>query len=158
MEEKVCMFTGHRKIPYGKLNGIKRLLLREVQALILSGTEEFITGGALGFDTVAAECILYLKKQFPNVKLKLYLPCRDQDKNWNLNNRARYDRILNEADDIIYTGEVYSYGCMHERNRRMVQVSDICLAFLEKDDGGTAYTVNYAKESGLTVINLNDML
>ncbi len=158
MTGNVCMFTGHRKIPYGKLNGIKRLLLREVQALILSGTEEFITGGALGFDTIAAECVLYLKKQFPHIKLKLYLPCRDQYKNWNISNRQKYENILKHADEVNYVSEFYSYSCMHERNRRMVEASDICIAFLERQEGGSAYTVNYAKEGGLTVVNLNEML
>ena len=70
----------------------------------------------------------------------------------------RYARLRREADEIVFTGEQYCKQCMHVRNRYMVEQARICLAFLEKDYGGTAYTVRYAKQKGLLLINLNDYI
>ena len=43
---------------------------------------------------------------------------------------------------------------MHKRNRHLVDNSSLCIAYLTKESGGTAYTVNYARQSGLTIINI----
>lgn len=45
---------------------------------------------------------------------------------------------------------------MFRRNRYLVDNSSICIAYLTKNKGGTAYTVDYAKKLGVTVINIAD--
>ena len=35
-------------------------------------------GGALGFDTLAAQTVLDMKKEYPQLRLILVLPCEDQ--------------------------------------------------------------------------------
>ncbi len=39
-------------------------------------------------------------------------------------------------------------------NRYLVDNSGVCVCYLTRDAGGTAYTVNYAKRQGLEIINL----
>lgn len=48
----------------------------------------------------------------------------------------------------------YYKGCMHQRNRVLVNNSSTCICYLTQTEGGTAYTVNYARNSGLSVFNL----
>ena len=48
--------------------------------------------------------------------------------------------------------------CMLKRNRHLVDGSSVCIAYLAQEKGGTAYTVNYAKEHGLTVLNIANMI
>ena len=67
-----------------------------------------------------------------------------------------YDYILNAADNVIYTSEVYTKGCMYKRNRRLVDDSSVCICWLKRLSGGTMYTVNYAKENGVKIINIVD--
>lgn len=43
---------------------------------------------------------------------------------------------------------------MHKRNRHLVDNSSRCICFLTEKTGGTFYTVNYASEHGLTIINV----
>jgi hypothetical protein len=43
---------------------------------------------------------------------------------------------------------------MQKRNRHLVDNSSVCICYLTKPTGGTAYTVNYARRSGLQVINM----
>ena len=158
MREKSCMFTGHREIPFSKTDALAALLHDRVFALAQRGYTGFICGGALGFDTLAAETVLSVRDTLPEVTLSLYLPCRDQDRYWNVGCRARYRNIISRADSVLYISESYNKYCMHERNRRMVADACICIAFLEKETGGTAYTVRHARNSGLAVMNLNDAL
>ncbi|MCL2883887.1 MAG: hypothetical protein FWF49_00185 [Oscillospiraceae bacterium] len=43
---------------------------------------------------------------------------------------------------------------LQARNRALVDHSDVCVCFLNKSTGGTAYTVKYAQKKGLSIINL----
>ncbi len=158
MRDETCIFTGHRVIPHSKYHALQKALRDQVRAFAERGIAHFGSGGALGFDTLAAETVLELRREMPNIKLSLYLPCRDQDKYWNAEDRMCYARLRREADEVVFTGEGYTKQCMHVRNRFMVDQARVCLAFLEKDRGGTAYTVRYARQQGLIVINLNDWL
>ena len=96
------------------------------------------------------------KRVNPKVKLILVLPCKDQDKSWRPEQQATYSYIKAQADKIVYTSEFYSQGCMHKRNRHLVDNSSICISFLEKQSGGTFYTFNYAMQHGLEIYNLAD--
>lgn len=154
----VCCFTGHRNIPPTHMLKLPELLDNELERLILSGVEIFRGGGAVGFDTIAELKALEKRKKYPHIRLELILPCKDQVKKWNERDRAIYEYILKEADVVSYVEEKYTPYCMHARNRRLVNESDFCLAYLSEQGGGTAYTVNYAKKKNVDVINLFDRL
>ena len=118
----------------------------------------FGAGGALGFDTLAAQCVLSLKNQYTHIKLILVLPCITQTKGWSENDIAIYEEIKSQADKVVYTSREYSRGCMFKRNRHLVDCSSVCVAYLTQEKGGMAYTVNYAKEHGLTFYNIANMI
>ena len=71
---------------------------------------------------------------------------------------AEYERIMKAADKVTYTSEQYYSGCMHKRNRHLVDNSSVCVCYLTESTGGTAYTVEYAHKNNLTVINLGGTL
>ena len=73
---------------------------------------------------------------------------------WTEQNVAMYEHIKTEADKVVYTAQNYSAGCMHKRNRHLVDNSSVCVCYLTKGSGGTDYTVGYARLKGLEVINL----
>lgn len=125
----------------------------EIRNLILRGYRYFGAGGALGFDTLAAQTVLGLKSEYPQIKLILVLPCRDQADRWNAVDRAIYEDIKRQADKVVYMAEHYTRDCMFRRNRHLVDCSSVCVCYLTKRTGGTAYTVGYAKERGLLVYN-----
>ena len=151
----VCSFTGHRDIPFGEKQTLKcRLKETLVKLIEEKDVRLFIAGGALGFDTMAAETVIELRGNYPEIKLRLALPCDDQTKRWKENDVLLYKHIMEKADDVVYTSHVYTAGCMHIRNRYMIDNSDFCVAYMTKETGGTAYTVNYAVKKGKKVINL----
>lgn len=121
--------------------------------LIENGYQYFGAGGALGFDTLAAQTILDLKTEYPQIKLILVLPCLSQTDGWSSNDKEIYERIKSSADKVVYTSEEYTRGCMHKRNRHLVDNSSVCVCYLTEKTGGTAYTVAYATKKNLLVIN-----
>lgn len=155
-KEFTCFFTGHRIIEKSKISAIESRIEREVQSLIDDkGVTDFITGGALGFDTIAARTIIRLKEEYEFIKFHLYLPCHDQMANWNSYNRYTGRMIMSYADSKIYVTEGgYFDGCMQLRNRRMADDAFYCIAYMNNPRSGTANTVSYARDIGDTVINI----
>lgn len=153
MQKHTVCFTGHRKIPPERMDALARRLKTIVIELIANGYIYFSAGGALGFDTLAAQTILDLKSDCPSIKLILVLPCLSQADSWSSDDIGVYKHIMANADEVVYTSHEYSKGCMHKRNRHLVDNSSVCICYLTKETGGTAYTVEYAKRKGLRVIN-----
>ena len=154
MKEKTCCFTGHRHIPPEHLPVILKKLNDTLTTYIRKGYQYFGAGGALGFDTLAAQAVINLKQQYPNIKLILVLPCRDQTNKWSPIDVEEYERIKARADKIVYTADRYYNGCMQKRNRHLVDCSSLCICYLTKQSGGTKYTVDYAIANGLSIVNL----
>ena len=149
-----CCFSGHREINPAILPALREQLSMLIKALIADGYHIFECGGALGFDTLAAQSVLSLKREYPDIKLILVLPCTTQTKYWSEENKRIYNNILLQADDVEYIEKNYSRGCMFARNRKLVDTSSLCVCYLSKNKGGTAYTVNYAKHMRKEIINL----
>lgn len=122
--------------------------------LYKNGVKNFVSGGALGFDTLAALDVLKMKEKFSDVKLILVLPCANQSVKWNQKEIELYEKIKFKADEIIYVSEEYSNHCMFVRNRYMIDNSDFCIAYYRCKKSGTGYTVEYAKKHGKTVLYL----
>lgn len=149
----VC-FSGHRKIPPEEQSPLIQRLENEVYRLIQEGYTFFAAGGALGFDTLAAQVVLKYRRLFPGIKLILVLPCRSQSKYWTNEDREVYNEIIRQADNVQYASGEYDRGCMFKRNRQLIDMSSVCVCYLREATGGTAYTVKYAKASGISVINV----
>jgi len=154
MQEKAVCFTGHRDIPSNERKAILKNLAKTVGELYLEGYRTFVAGGALGFDTLAAAVVLVLRRKRPDTRLHLILPCADQTKGWRQADIDMYEAIKQEADEVTVLAPHYARGCMHTRNRRMIEESAVCVAYMTKKTGGTAYTVTYAQAQGVKVINV----
>lgn len=94
--------------------GIKKRLEKEVENSIKNGYLFFGAGGALGFDTLAAQTVLKLRERYPDIKLILVLPCKTQARGWKQADIYEYERIKAAADKVVYTSEDYYRGCMHK--------------------------------------------
>lgn len=153
-KETTCCFTGHRRLPKEKITHIVKRLDEEVENLICQGVTDFISGGALGFDQIAASLIVAKKEMGYPVRLIFALPCRNQDELWNEDQKRLYYNLLTEADEIVYVSEEFDDVCMKRRNRYMVERSAYCVCALVRAFGGTAQTEKYARQRGLRVVNV----
>lgn len=84
----------------------------------------------------------------PDIRLIFVLPCYSQTRGWSSEDVGIYESIKEQADKVVYISEEYTRGCMHKRNRHLVDNSSVCIAYLTESKGGTAYRVTMLKNTG----------
>lgn len=151
---KNCAFTGHRVISPRHRDRISDLIERAINYAYNLGCRNFIAGGAIGFDTLCAREIIKFRMEHNDVRLLLYLPCQNQDKNWSEAQKDAYGYILNLADEIKYVSDEYSNSCMKERNESLARDADILIAYVSRNYSGAAQTARMAERLGKTVYNI----
>lgn len=151
---RTCFFTGHRIIRNEHKEILGTRLNNKIQHLITLGITHFIAGGALGFDTLAANAVIEARNNNPKIILTLALPCKAQTNGWHKKDINEYERILSLADEVIYVSEEYYDGCMQKRNRYMADNSSHCIFYMTSPRGGTAYTIKYAIENDIELHNV----
>lgn len=129
-------------------------LRKIIEEQIKAGVVFYGAGGALGFDTLAAQTVLEMKKEYPQLRLILVLPCEDQTRGWRSEDIVVYEDIKCRSDKVVYGSRKYTPDCMHKRNRHLVDHSGTCICYMTKSTGGMAYTVDYARRKGLRIINV----
>ncbi len=154
MKNISCCYTGHRDIPYEDFPAVYKKVLKKTEELISEGICHFYTGGAVGFDMIALEALTELKKVYPHISIHIIIPCEGHTRHWGENMKDKFSRLSQYADEVKCLSPFYFDGCMQVRNRYLVEHSCCCIAYLKRISGGSAYTVNYAEKSGLTVINI----
>lgn len=160
--KNVC-FTGHRQIDKSNALQIKTLLDSAICGLVDRGVTDFYCGGALGWDTICASMILYLKKRKAlDIKLHLVLPCsnEEQTKKWSDSDKQTFYGLMMFADDIEYIGKDYTPDCMRKRNARLVELADCCVCYYDSSiqRSGTGQTVRMAGEKGIEIINIFELV
>lgn len=156
--EKACFFTGHRTLPANKLDLIRKYLEENIQKHAENGVTDFISGGARGFDLLAALAVLGLKRNFPDIRLLLYLPYPGFEKNWPEKDISILHTIAGLANDAQYISDSYSRECMKKRNTALVRDAYYGIAFRLTQHSGTAQTMAIAKGYGREVINIADFI
>lgn len=129
-------------------------LRKEMERLIDNGVTNFVAGGAMGFDQMAAECVLAKRQEGDPVWLVLALPYRGYDQRWPDNQRIKNQFFIDNADEVLYLSEQYHKECMKKRNYYMVDHSAYCICAMIREISGTGQTVRYAKRQNLNVVNI----
>ena len=160
MNKSVC-FTGHRTIAEDKEKLSTRLYALLERLVTEQKITDFYTGGAVGWDALAALTVLKLRENYTEVKLHLVLPCpfEEQSAKWNEAQKTEYQHILGLADSVEQVSDRYYNGCMKARNARLVELaSDYCICYWNPKHyrSGTGQTVRMAQKKGIEVINLFD--
>ena len=154
-----CAFTGYRpaKMPFGYDEqsplclDFKKRLRETIEVLVLQGYLHMISGGAQGMDMMAAEAVLDLKAQYPDLTLEIAIPYERQASKWPSEEQARWQRCIDAADMVTVISHEYSKSCFFARNRYMVEQADLLLACFDGKEGGTKMTVEYAHRVGCRV-------
>ena len=158
MNKSVC-FTGHRTIAEDKETLSARLYALLERLVTEQKVTDFYTGGAVGWDALAALTVLKLRESYPEVKLHLVLPCpfEEQSAKWNEAQKEEHKHIASLADTKEFTSEHLGKNAMKIRNARLVELaSDYCICYWNPKHyrSGTGQTVRMAQKKGIEVINL----
>lgn len=147
---KTACVSGHRALSY-KFDESK--LKKEFYNLIDNGYDTFLVGMALGFDSICFRILEKIREKKP-IKIVACVPCEEQDKLFNSQQKKEYRRMLVQADQKIVLSQTYTPQCMQKRNKFMVDNSSIVIAFLTQNFGGTKRTVEYALKNKVKVVNI----
>lgn len=146
-------FTGHRPSKLGgydesvkKVVDIKNALLYKIIVAYEKGYTNFVSGMAIGVDTWAAEAVLKLKDELPDITLTCAIPFEGQQSRWPVEAQKRFYKILDNADTIHYVCDA-GYGAwkLQRRNEWMVDNSQLVIAVWDGTEGGTGNCVKYAE-------------
>ncbi|MEA5057272.1 MAG: SLOG family protein [Anaerotignum propionicum] len=160
---KSLCFSGHRseRLPQSneEMEKLKLHLWEKVDKAIENGIDTFYFGACYGFDLLCANVVLQRKRVIKladpkTIKLIAVVPFEEQAKNWKESDREIYYDTLAQCDEVITLSTRYTQGCYHERNRYMVDHSNKLICYHDGSSGGTAYTVKYAEQKQLQIINL----
>lgn len=155
LRQKTCCFSGHRMIPEQQRAYIEKRTKRYIRQLYKTGVRYFGVGGAIGYDTLAAECLFELrKKDLPDIKIILVYPFEGFTDRWTSEQKAQFSNLLPRYDKTVCVSKTRNKSAYLERNRRLVDGSAYCIVYCTKQTGGTAYTVQYAESCGVTVYNI----
>lgn len=155
MKDTTACLTGHRpkSLPWGYDENLQSCLnfkshLKQVLVGAINyGLSTFLTGMAEGFDMIATEILLELRKTY-EIKVIAVIPCLGQEIKWKPEQQTRYRKIIEQCDDKIILSEQYTPTCMNDRNQYMVKHSSVCLACWNGKPSGTGNTVCFAQQNG----------
>lgn len=148
-------FTGHRPEKFPKKlqtpQGVTKLydeLARQVDDAVMSGYHVFITGMARGVDTWGGLYVAKLKREHPELGLKLVcaVPFADEEKRRRGKDLEDFRTLVESADEVLYISQNYVHWGYQLRNEFMVDHSSLLMGIICRDEGGTANTVKYANK------------
>ena len=145
-----CCFTGHRpKKLRTDEKTLRTALAQKIKESVSDGYFVFISGMAHGVDLWAAEAVLEEKAYNPHIKLICAFPFL----------KERFDaeeaKIKNAADEVKFISDSYCRNCFILRDCWMVDHSSRVIAVFNGTPGGTAKTLQYAKETGKELVVIN---
>lgn len=162
IKEHTCAFTGLRphKLPFEEgSSGFAKLmenLEHMVQESIGKGYRVFLSGGAMGADLWFAEIALRFREDNPSIQLHCILPFEGQTNGWPEEWQRKFRSVYERSNHVEYTSPHYTKQCYFVRNRVMVDRASLVLALYDgSTQGGTAYTVSYAKSKEVNVVVLD---
>ncbi len=136
------------------IDKIKESLQQSIEELYRRGYTTFVTGGADGFDLMAAEAVAELKANHDDIKLVVIIPFEGQERGYSESDKELYNNILEQADHLHIASEVYHKRTYLIRNDLMLKLSSVLICYFDGVRGGTMYTVNRAKGLNFEIINL----
>lgn len=140
-----CALTGHRALG---INFDRTTLEQELKRLIKSGVDTFYCGMALGFDIIACQILLEMRKKY-KIRIVACIPCPEQDIRFNDEEKKAYRSAVADCDERVVISMTYTGDCMKKRNYYMVDNADFVYAYYNNNRrSGTYQTMNYAKKIG----------
>lgn len=125
-----------------KLKFLKSYLKDEIKRLIEEGWQWFIITGQLGVEQWAAEVVLELKPDYPEIKLAILFPYEGFGNQWNEENQLKLKNISNEADYVNYTSqEPYFTPKQLQANQEFIlrNVDGVLLVYDDEYPGKSKY-------------------
>ncbi|MBM7584296.1 putative phage-like protein YoqJ [Bacillus pakistanensis] len=127
---------------------IKKALEKELASFADEGLEWVVISGQLGVELWAAEVVIDMQLDYPNIKLAVLTPFLNQEENWNENNKELYEMILTQAEfvDSISKEPYNNPQQFRNKNQLLLHKSDALLILYDEErEGSPKYLYEGAK-------------
>ena len=147
MDKKICCFCGHRDCDSSIREQIKETITDLIEN---QGITTFYSGGMGNFDKRCEGVARELKQKYKDIWLCLIAPYMTKRLNAN---REYYNEIY---DEIIIPdlGDIHYKRAITERNKWMVEKSDMLLCYVTHSRGGAYQSLQYARKLNKTIRKL----
>lgn len=166
---KRLLVTGYKAHELGIFNDshpgvpiIKKAIENQMRALLDEGLEWVILSGQLGVETWAAELVVELKKEFPQLKYSIITPFLEQEKNWNEQKKENYQRLIALADfHTSVTKKPYEAPWQFiEKNKFLIRNTDAMLIIYDDENEGSPKFIkkiaqSYAENNNYPIISID---
>ncbi len=159
---KTVAFTGYRLAKI--MRAVNKLSITEiadrcydtVKMLYENGYNTFLSGGAEGFDMIAARAVIRLRNETEGaVRLIMVLPFIGQDERYSLDSKREYNELCSAADMVIALASKYENDSQFLRRNDYLLAHSACLVCCyDGSRGGTMYTVNRAIKAEMPIFNI----
>ena len=155
-----CCFTGNRRV-LAATPELSTTLNILIKWLLCNNVSIFMSGSALGFDTLAELALSF--RDYPELesRLTLLLPNASQPKYWRRADTVTLDIMKSRSDrSVLCSEEDYEPDTMLFRDRILSDAADISLSFSmigylsSEKTSGTQYTMNHLHKIGKAPANL----
>ncbi len=158
-------FSGNRHITPPQnliikdLEGDVRSILSEIIAQCYAeGKRVFLSGGAVGFDLIAAEEVIRFRASHHNVQLIFIVPFEGQEAKYSEREKEHYIDLISQSNQVVTISTEYNISAYHLRNDYLIEHSSQLIAYNNRKGRGTASTVKRAAKRGVEIINIYDIL
>ncbi|KHF39847.1 DUF1273 domain-containing protein [Halalkalibacter okhensis] len=128
---------------------IKKAIEQRLRSLVEEGVEWVIISGQLGVELWAAEVVIALKVDYPQVQLAVLTPFLQQEENWQEATKSYYQEIINQADfvDSITKRPYDNPAQLRQKNEFIIsKVDGLLLLYDEDKPGSPTYYLEVAKK------------
>jgi uncharacterized phage-like protein YoqJ len=126
---KTAFFVGQDPINKSSIPNLARKLEKVIKAQIDKGIVYFGCGGASMFDQLGGLAVLNIRKDNPDVKLIMVLPCKVRESLYSGSSTQTYKQLKENADKVVYTSERQSHDNIKKRNLNFIKYSGLYLAY-----------------------------
>lgn len=175
--------TGHRNLVGGylvnniggynpnnsKIIKIKIELFITLESQLLKGHRKFMSGTALGFDTLYFWTVEELKVRYPehNIQNVIAVPFRKFGDKLRSEQKKWYQRMIEVADAVIYVTDMHEYDTrenipvedfsvpkLKARNQFMVDLGVVLVSYCMDLKSGTGQAIRMAQRQNIEIIDL----
>lgn len=145
-------FFGHRKVE--GINIVDRKIYELIcECIRRQDYVEFLVGRDGDFDQIVSSAIIRAKRNidFGNVTHILVMPYKKAEFN---NNKKAYEEYYDAVEICEKSSGAFPKAAIKIRNRCMIDRSDLCVFYVNKNNGGAWKSMKYAESVGKPYINI----